>query len=520
MIHPLLVRGPLLNPQPDGCVSFFADGAIVALRDDRGTSTIRFVGDYADLPPVFRDLPITHRANGSVFLPPFLDIHTHLPQHPIRGRFVEGIDGDPVEGRLLAGLRRNVFPEEARHADAEYAAEVFRAFHADALSHGVVGGAAYGTVHPGAAHAALGILPPLWSVGMVLMNTNCPEYLRTDETTIDDDLTHLADAFGKRLIVTDRFAVSVTTPLRTRAAYRAGALGLRMQTHLNEQVAEKSFIEHDLYPGYASYTDVYRHDGLLDHQAIVAHCIQMTPPEWRMLADHSAVVAHCPTSNTLLGSGTMPLDDLPPNVAYALGTDVGASPTCSMLAEMAQFLKVHGDGRSSRATPEEALFRATLAPAQILGVDGVAGRFAVGMPLTYIEVKLEDRAAVPHSAGEAIWGMVGSLSPLPPSQPVASSLSGKGEDRTRQEGQVSYLPNSNSPFPERELATGWEGGRGDRDPKEALAHLAAYGLPHGPDLALLTADVHDTANRLEKRVLRVVQNGEMIFQRATEADAA
>ena len=34
-------------------------------------------------------------------IPPFLDAHTHVPQHPIRGRFMDGITNHPPEGRLL-----------------------------------------------------------------------------------------------------------------------------------------------------------------------------------------------------------------------------------------------------------------------------------------------------------------------------------------------------------------------------------------------------------------------------------
>src|SRR5437660_172236 len=83
------------------------------------------------------------------------------------------------EGSLLAGLNRNVFPEEAKNADPQYAAGVVEQFLKDSLSQGVVGGAAYMTVHAGAARAALGMLPQRWFVGMVLMNMNCPPYLRT-----------------------------------------------------------------------------------------------------------------------------------------------------------------------------------------------------------------------------------------------------------------------------------------------------------------------------------------------------
>src|SRR5204863_3629199 len=100
---------------------------------------------------------------------------------------------------------------------------------------------------------------------------------------------------------------------------------LRMQRHLNGHRREKQRVEQVLYPAAASYTDVYRHDGLLDRQAILAHCIHMRPEEFAMVRDAGAVIAHCPTSNTLLGSGIMILDELVQRrIDYGICTDVGA----------------------------------------------------------------------------------------------------------------------------------------------------------------------------------------------------
>src|SRR4051812_38438815 len=290
-------------------------------------------------------------------LPPLLDIHTPVPQHPIRGRFVEGVPDDAPGGRLLAGLKRNVFPAEARCNDAAHAERVVADFLADTLAHGVVGGAAYMTPSAAATEAALSGLPEAWSVGLLLMDQNCPPDLCTDEASVEDDFVRLARRFGRRLIMTDRFAVAVSSPLRRRGAALAGRLGLRTQTHLNEQRAEKALVETTLYPDAGSYADVYRRDGLLDHACIAAHCVHMSGDEWQMLRDTGTTIAHCPTSNELLGSGVMPLDEvLSREIPYAIGTDVGASPTVSMLAEVGRFLRAHA-GRSARATPAEALYR-------------------------------------------------------------------------------------------------------------------------------------------------------------------
>lgn len=456
---PLLLRGPLLAPRADGTVEFWADGAIAS--DPAGR--INYLGDAAMLPEA------SHAPRGTgLLMPPLVDAHIHIPQHPIRGRFAEGIGPHPAEGRLVAGLQRNVFPAEGRCADPSVAEQVVRDFLADTLAQGVVGGAAYMTVHAAAVERALELLPDAWSVGLVLMNQFCPEYLRTDAAQLDADVARLVERFGARLIVTDRFAVAVDTPLRRRASALAGRYGLRTQTHLNEQRPEKQLVAR-CYPRSASYTAVYADDGLLDHACILAHCIHMGDDEWSLVERHGSVVAHCPTSNTLLGSGIMPLDTvLARGVPYAICTDVGASPTTSLLAEMAQFLKVHA-GRHAGATPSEALYRATLAPATLLGLDRQMGALAVGRPLSCIEVDGPTAGGAPQTADDAILAALGTSA--------------------------------------AELAAYAEAHRLD------LQTLADSGLDAGPPLAALERDVAATARSLEGRVRRVIVGGEEIWSR-------
>jgi guanine deaminase len=417
------------------------------------------------------------RQADGLILPPLLDAHIHIPQHPIRGRFLEGVDGSPDEGPLLAGLNRNVFPAEAHCGDAAVAADVIAAFREDTLAHGTIGGAAYMTVHAAATRAALAALDPNWSVGLVLMERNCPEYLRTDQASLETDVAALAEEFGRRTVVTDRFACAVDTPLRRRGVELAKRFGLRMQTHLNEQIVEKAFTE-SLYPDYASYTDVYRRDGLLDRAAILAHCIRMTQDEWDMLAlatgpgATGAAIAHCPVSNTLLGSGVMPLDEVVQRrIPYALCTDVGASPTTLLLTEMVQFLRVHA-GRSRYATPSEALYAVTLSPAQILGLADRVGSFAVGKDFSFVEAKLPVPAAQFSTADEAIQHGLLELDDEPLS---------------------AYLPG------------------GDRG--AIVDRLRLSGLPIGDELSQLRADVDATAGRLDAKIVRVTLSGRTAWER-------
>ncbi len=467
------ILGPILNPRANGTVEFTPDGALSC--DEAGTTD--YAGPAASLPQSLacgeRSRTASSRPSRrttAVITPPFLDAHIHIPQHPIRGRFVEGVGGNPPEGRLIAGLNRNVFPAEARCADANPAARVTETFARDTLANGVIGGSAYMTVHPHATRIGmLGLYAPggidhFWSVGLVLMNQNCPTYLRTNESMLERDVADLARDFRERLILTDRFAVSCDTPLRKRAVALAAKSGLRMQTHLNEQRREKAFVEQTLYPNYDNYTDVYRRDGLLDRDAILAHCVHMSSEEFDIVAQKRASIAHCPTSNTLLGSGIMPLDEVVSRgIDYAICTDVGASPTVSILAEMAQFLKVHA-GRSRYGTPSEALFRATFAPARIMHLDEQLGTLSEGRPLNFIEIECE---------------------PIPP--------------MARADDVVLMLL-----------------GRPDARPlRGALDDLQRFGLDDGPALGLLERDVNETAKRLENRVVRVTLGGHTVYNRPT-----
>lgn len=448
--EPQLVRAAFLNPRPDGSVEYVADGALLADR----TGRLLYAGTGAGLAPLIGSLEAVETRLSGILTPVFLDCHTHISQYAIRGRFDHGLPEDCRTGRLLAGLERNVFPEEARAASEAAAAAMVQAFAKGTLRQGVVGGASYMTVHPEAARVALRLLPTAWSVGLVLMDQNCPEYYRTDAETLARDVCGLAEEFGQRLILTDRFAVSVSGPLRRQAVWLAARLGLRMQTHLNEQREEKAFVEQTLYPEAGSYTAVYAQDGLLDRCPVVAHCVQMRPEEWDLLARPGVAVAHCPTSNTLLGSGVMDLDALRARgLPYALCSDVGASPTPSLLVEMAQFLKVHA-GQSASTTPSEALFRATLAPAQILGLDRDFGSFAPGKRLAYVEI--DAAPPVPKTPANTVIF-----------ECLLDSPSGRGLE-------------------------------------EALTRLRTEGLPHGADLARLAEDVSATVTKMERKVKSVV----------------
>ena len=390
----IVVRGPVLVPRPDRTVELITDGVLAG--DDR----VDFVGSVDAFRAAHGGYRLPPAVDG-VICPPMLDLHTHLPQHPIRGHFDDGVAagerGDDDAGRLLLSLQRNVFPAEEKFADLGRARQITDAFVADTLANGVIGGSLFLTVNAEAAFDTMARLHPLWHGGMVLMDRHCPPGLRSGPY-VQSDLRNLAESLGRRLVVTDRFAIATSSALRQYGASIAREFDLMTQTHLNEQLAEKRLVEEELYADAESYTHVYLRDGLLDTRAILAHCLHMTPPEWAILQSRRAVVAHCPTSNALLGSGVMDLDEvIARGLDCALCTDVGASPTVSLLAEMAMFLFVHR-GRSAYATACEALWRTTYAPAQVLGDRDATGGFTIDGPMSFAVFDLDATPAGKTSA--------------------------------------------------------------------------------------------------------------------------
>lgn len=455
---PVVLRGPILNPLPDRTIDYLPDGVLAG--DEHGR--ISFIGTYARFIEQHGEATNVERITGLI-LPPMLDLHTHVPQHPIRGHFCTGVGDDAPEGRLLAGLNRNVFPAEARFEDLDFARRIVDAFAADTLSNGVVGGSVFLTVHAEAAFDALHRLGDLWHGGLVLMDQNCPLDLRNGQY-IQPDLRNLAESLGKRLVVTDRFAVATSAALRQYGASVAREFELMTQTHLNEQLAEKAFVEHTLYPDAESYTHVYLRDGLLDTRPILAHCVHMTEPEWAILQSRRAAIAHCPTSNALLGSGIMRLDEVADrSIDYAICTDVGASPSTSLLTEMAMFLLVHR-GRHTHATACEALWRTTLGPALVLGVSSKVGTFKLGGNLSYL---IADTFVAPDAAS--------------------------AEDVIRR----SLL------------------GSGDVSPATTAADLddLGTGAPSRAVVQRLEEDAATLTRRLEGRIQRVVVSDEILLQR-------
>ena len=185
-----------------------------------------------------------------------------------------------------------------------------------------------------------------------------------------------------------------------RAAQIAQRHGSFVQSHLAESVDEVAWV-HKLFPDFRNYTEIYQRAGLLGPRTILGHCIYLDDDELAMIKAADAAVAHCPTSNEALGNGRMPIERIRhAGIRWALASDLAGGPSLSMLQVMKTFLRVHA-AAGFNFSPSGALYRATLAGAEILGLADRCGNLDVGKEANFL---LLDGPAVsnPRDANEVL----------------------------------------------------------------------------------------------------------------------
>lgn len=332
-----VIRGEVVSFGEDLRVALHLEKGAVAV-DERGR--IGWVGEAAKLPEGWRSAPVEDHGRKLV-LPGFIDAHIHFPQY--RMLAAPGKD-------LLDWLRRFTFPEEARYADAGYAAAAAEAFLSRLFSHGTTAALAFCSVHKACAEAlfaAASSANMALVTGKTMMDRNAiPAVQDTPETGAreSEELYHAWHGKGRnRYAVTPRFAVtSSEAQLKLSGELLAGLSGALMQTHISESAGEIAFVK-ELFPESKDYTDVYDRFGLLGPRSIFAHGIHLNEREAKRFSESGSSVIHCPTSNTFLGSGLMSmpyLRDRARPVALGIATDVGGGTSYSMLQTMGETYKV------------------------------------------------------------------------------------------------------------------------------------------------------------------------------------
>jgi len=373
-----IYRSRILNPISKDAFVEYRDGALRVDEDGR----VAFIGDWGDLSEEqkygVREIDEFH---NRIIIPGLVDAHLHLSQFDTMGIYAKD---------LLRWLNEYIFLTENRFKDAEYAHDVAKRFFRKVLSNGTTLAGVYSSIHHGAtdiafeeaANAGIKVI-----LGKVMMNQNSPEYLSEEtETSIRQSIELCEkwngyDEWRFHYAFTPRFAVSCSFDLMKEVGRLARSHDAYIQTHLSENKEEVKLIGR-LYPDHASYTDVYNQAGILTPKTIMAHAIHLEEEEYKILADSGTKVAHCPDSNFFLKSGRMDIYKMDEhNIPYALGSDIGAGTTLSMMRIMKMMdymqARVH-------VNPTKLFYHATLGGAEAFGMGDRTGNLETGKDADFL----------------------------------------------------------------------------------------------------------------------------------------
>jgi guanine deaminase len=371
---PLDVRDP-------GSLVCFEDGGLLV-----GEGRILGCGDYGAIRAANPGATTVDWRGGFV-LPGFIDAHIHFPQLRIIGAM----------GRtLLDWLEYVALPEEARMADARYAADTARQFLAALASHGTTTALVFGA-HFSSATAQLfdeAIESGLRIISGLVVSDRLlqKELLQTPELAYAENRL-LIERYHKRgrllYAVTPRFALSSSEGMLEVCGQLMNEYqDVRLQTHINENRQEIADLAR-AFPWASDYLAIYERYRLSGNRSVMAHNVHATEAEIERLANAGTAVAHCPASNAALGSGCFALKrHVRAGVTCALGTDVGGGLGFGMLKEgLHAYLMQRLAPDPQPLDAARLLFLATGAGAAALGLETEIGDFRPGKAADFVYLR-------------------------------------------------------------------------------------------------------------------------------------
>ena len=242
--------------QSSQAANYETDGLLVV--DD---GKVVAAGPYAQLAATLARDAIVHDLRDKLIVPGFIDTHIHYPQ--------TDMIASPAPG-LLPWLDKYTFPTERQFGDPELCARSRRLLRRRTARLRHDERARLLHVHKQSADALFAASDARdlrMIAGKVLMDRNCPEFLRDTAQSGYDDSAELIDRWhgkGRQMYaLTPRFA-----PTSTEAQLEAcSELARRhpdvfVQSHVAENVDEVKWVA-ELFPGHRSYLDIYDRYGLL-----------------------------------------------------------------------------------------------------------------------------------------------------------------------------------------------------------------------------------------------------------------
>lgn len=399
-------KGIFLNPISDTKCEFYQHGLLVVkngkiknlLPHDKGMKKYGAEMNKAN----------TVDFGHALVLPGFFDMHFHWVQDDVR---------EMPKDSLLEWLEKYTFPTEIKYAKKDYAERKAKHFFQKLSSTGTIGGACYSSIHENALDAAMDHVRGEFVIGNVLMNMHSPKELTQSEEESLKLTKKLIKKYGTRHCFTPRFAITTTPKVMSKGSQMADKAKCFKQTHLSETPAEIDFVL-SIYrklPGFekvSSYTEIYEKTGMLGKRSLMGHGIHLSDKELKVLKKTQTSVIHCPTSNAPikekgLGSGLFDFKKIEKNkVSWALGSDIGGGPFLSMFDVIRSFVDQNKKKGIKEATYIKALYRSTLAGAEILGLEKSCGNLSPKKDANFIVVPLK-KSMRGRNAEEILQKLVG-----------------------------------------------------------------------------------------------------------------
>ncbi|MDP9109647.1 MAG: guanine deaminase [Pseudomonadota bacterium] len=368
------------DPRHDAAACRWHADGLLLIRAGR----VLAAGAYADLVGQLDATTVIHDYREHIICPGLIDTHVHYPQ--------TDIVASPAPG-LLPWLDNYTFPAERRFEDPVHARAVASFFLDELMRCGTTTAMVYCTVHAQSAQAFFteSAARNLRMVaGKVLMDRNCPEFLRDTAESGARDTAALIEQWhhnGRQMVaITPRFA-----PTSSDAQLQlAGELAQQypdtfIQTHVAENRDEVAWVA-KLYPDARSYLDVYERFGLLRQRAMYGHCIWLDQTDRQRMHASGAAVALCPTSNLFLGSGLFDFAAADAtDLSLSLATDVGGGTAFSLLQTMNALYKVARMG-GVHLSATRMFYLATLGAARAMRLEGTIGNFTPGAEADFIVI--------------------------------------------------------------------------------------------------------------------------------------
>ncbi len=387
-------RATILNPIDDKKCDFYQDGVLVVdatLKEEKIHDLLSFEKAQKKYAKEMSKKNLKHYPK-SLLMPGFFDMHFHWVQDDVR---------QMPKDSLLEWLEKYTFPTEQKFSDKNYAKKRAKEFFQKLTLTGTIGGACYSSIHEHALKAAMKEVKGQFIIGNVLMNMNSPEKLtQTEEESLELTKRNIKN-FGKKFCFTPRFAITTTPRVMSQGAKLTDKAKCFKQTHLSETPGEIEFVL-SLYkkiPGFEkvkTYTEIYQKTNMLGKNSLMGHGIYLDTKELKTLSESKTSVVHCPTSNAPieergLGSGLFDFKKIEKmKVRWAMGSDIGGGPFLSMFDVMRSFVEQHQKEGKKEATFVKALYRSTLAGAEILGLGKKWGNFKKGKHSQFIVVDAPD----------------------------------------------------------------------------------------------------------------------------------